>query len=110
METPPRFDRVCSILQPTQTVSASGGPLESFSAVKTTWCRREDNSGKEVREASSKRAMSDAVFSIRYLAYPALTTQNRVQCESRTYEINALTEYGRRQFWRIFATEIEGQV
>lgn len=107
-ETTPRFDRLCTILAPVSIVDSDGAPTESFEAYRTVWCRREDRGGRERRDSGAKRSESDCLFTIRYLGVPTLTTKHRVNCEGRTYEIEALSEGGRRQFWRIFASEVEG--
>jgi SPP1 family predicted phage head-tail adaptor len=105
---PKPFDRRVEILTPTTARDAAGGSVETYTALKTVWCRREDTGGREVRTSDSLRGEADAVFTIRW--FSGLLSTMRLYCENREYDITSPPEeMGRRQFWRISASEREGQ-
>lgn len=103
------FDRKCSVLGPTVTVDASGGPVETYAVVKgPVWCRRDDTGGREVRVAGALRGESDCRFTLRW--YDGLSSDMRIRCEGRTYDIiSPPIEVGRRQYWVVECAEREGQ-
>lgn len=103
-----QLDRRCSVLSPTTTRDDSGGPVVAYVIDKTIWCRRDDAGGREVRTSDALRSESDCVFTFRWFA--TLTSEQRILCEGRTYDITSPpSEVGRRQFWRVEASERQGQ-
>ena len=105
--TRPQLDRRASILTPTTTRDADGGPVETFAATATRWCRRDEAGGREIRVAGQLRAETSALFTFRYFA--GLTVKHRILCEGRTWDIVAINEGGRRQWLRVQTREREGQ-
>jgi SPP1 family predicted phage head-tail adaptor len=104
----PRLDRICLILAEASAKDSDGAPLRTFAPVKTTYCHRLDRGGRERRDSGAKRFDSDCEFTIRFISIPNLTTKHRISCDGRIYEIESLSEVGRRQFWRVAASEVEG--
>lgn len=103
------LDRRVSVLTPTVTRDTDGGPVTTYTATRTVWCNREDTGGREVRTSDALRAEADAVFLLRW--FSGLNSTNRLLCEGRTYDITSPpSEVGRRQYWRVLASEREGQV
>lgn len=103
----PRFDRRCAILRPTLTRDADGGPVSTFATLRTVWCRRVDEGGREFRTSGALRAEARALFYTRF--YADISTADRISCEGITYDIVAVSETGRRQGLMIQAAEREGQ-
>lgn len=102
-----QLDRRCTILVPTVTSDAAGGPITTYTEGRRVWCRREDHGGSERRTSDALRSQADAKFQLRW--FPGLTPECRIVCEGRTYDIDGLSEWGRRQWWEIEATEHPGQ-
>ena len=107
MPETPIFDRRATVSTPTQTRDADGGPVLTFATLRTVWCRRVDQGGREFRTSGALRDEATAIFFMRY--YSDIKAKDRITCENRTYEITSPpSEVGRRQQLQIECMEVGG--
>lgn len=105
-----RLDRKGTILVPTTTKDADGYPTTSYAAAAgpARWCRRDDIGGRELRVADALRSEAATVFTFNW--FSGLTSEHRIQCEGRVYDIVAPPkEIGRRIRLEVAARERTAQ-
>lgn len=91
----------------TTTLDAAGGPTQTYTLLRTVWCRREDSRGREGRVGEAVRGQRDAEFRLRW--FDGLDETCRIVCEGKTYDVVSCDEYGRRQWWVVQAAQRKGQ-
>lgn len=105
-----RFDRKATILVPTKGKDAAGYPNTTYAAAAgaARWCRRDDIGGREARVADALRSEAVTVFTFSW--FTGLTSEHRIFCEGRTYDIVAPpVEIGRRMRLEVAARERPAQ-
>jgi SPP1 family predicted phage head-tail adaptor len=107
VRNPLRFDRQATILAPTVSRDADGGPTHTFSSAGTRHCHRRDVTSREYRMAEALRSETTAIFTFRY--FDGLTALHRIRCENRTYDLSPPKEIGRRRYIEVEAKERIGQ-
>ncbi len=90
-----RLDRRVTIRSRTTAADAQGQQIETWSDVDTVWASKRDLRGREYFAAQSMNADVTTVFEMRYRA--DVTVLHRLVCEGLTYDIQDVSEIGRRQ-------------
>jgi SPP1 family predicted phage head-tail adaptor len=98
-----RLDTPITIQSKTVTVDSGGGALETWMDDLVVWAGKADQGGREFRAAGMMLAETTTVFTIRYM--DGLTSENRIRSGSRSYDIVAISEVGRRQ-WLLVQTKL----
>lgn len=88
------LDRRIVIQQRTDTRDAAGEPIPTWSVLDTVWAALEPLQGQELIEAQETNAKRKARFRIRYRT--DVTEKMRVVWDGETWDINAISEIGRR--------------
>jgi SPP1 family predicted phage head-tail adaptor len=86
----PRLDRRVTIQSRALAPDAQGQQIETWSEVATVWASKRDLRGREY----TTNAEVSTTFEIRYRA--DVTVLNRLVCEGITYDIQQVSEIGRR--------------
>lgn len=94
-----RLDRRITIEQYTVTRDSYGGEPKSWSTWATVWAEKRDKKGREYLEQSGEHTERETVFKIRY--QDGLSTDMRILCDGRYYDIIGLAELGRREGWEV---------
>jgi head-tail adaptor len=89
-----RLDRLCTILANTQGRSASGSVIDSWEAIATLWCSKEDKAGSSGTGGGRDNATAMTIFVTRH--YPGVMANMRLTCQGIEYEISHVAEVGRR--------------
>ena len=97
-----RLDRRVTIQARTLTRNAYGEQVETWADVATVWGEKNDLKGREFLAARQLSADITTRFRLRYRA--DVTVQHRLVCEAVTYDINQVSEIGRRAGLDLFAT------
>jgi SPP1 family predicted phage head-tail adaptor len=90
----PRLDRRVTIQSRALAPDAQGQQIEAWSDVATVWAAKRDLRGREYFAAQAENADVSTVFDIRYRA--GVTVLHRLLCEGVTYDIQQVSEIGRR--------------
>jgi SPP1 family predicted phage head-tail adaptor len=90
----PRLDRRVTIQSRALAPDAQGQQIETWSEVATVWASKRDLRGREYYAANTTNAEVSTTFEIRYRA--DVTVLNRLVCEGITYDIQQVSEIGRR--------------
>lgn len=88
------LDRQIIITQQSETVSPSGGVAKSWTPVHTARAEKVELASTESLEAFGNADSGEVVFRIRYIA--DLSTQYRISFEGADYDIESISELGRR--------------
>jgi SPP1 family predicted phage head-tail adaptor len=89
-----RRDRKIIVQRYAETRNAYNEVEKEWADLYTIWAHLKTQSGKEALSAEQVVSSNTAVFNIRY---KSLTTQDRVLCEGRVYDIQSLNELGRKK-------------
>ncbi len=84
-----RHDHRATIQTKTDTVNVGGNVEPMWNDVATRWASLEDTGGRELVRAQKIDATIDAVITLRE-QYDGLTVQDRIEIDSRTFEIKAI--------------------
>lgn len=99
-----KLDRRLIIQRKSITYSDSGEPIETWATLATVWAQARPNRGDErfsVRQLVGTAVMT---FLIRYRSDLALTVEDRLSYDGKTWDIADLRELGRRVGTEIDAT------
>lgn len=92
------LDRRVQVQRLTRTRDLSGGEVETWQAVATTWAARVDPSGRSFFEASSSQEVAAERVTWRVRWMPGLDTTHRVvDALGGLWDVLAVTERGRRE-------------
>jgi SPP1 family predicted phage head-tail adaptor len=80
--------------------------VPEWTNLATVWAHLKTVSGKEALSSEQIVASNTAVFNIRYRT---LTTQDRVLCEGKVYQIESLNELGRKKELELICTTRENE-
>lgn len=89
-----KLDRVITVTRESETVSASGSVLKNWAPIATVRAELVQLHTMEAMTGFGESDFGDAVFRIRYLS--GLETSNRVRFEGEVFDIDGITEIGRR--------------
>ena len=98
---PGRLDRRITIQSLTQTQGKYGELLDTWSDFATVWANKNEDGGREFAAARQVNAEISTQFQIRYLE--GLSAKMRILCDGRYYDIDRISEVGRRERLNIFA-------
>lgn len=90
-----RLDRRLTIQSRTTAADAQGQQIETWSDVATVWASKRDLRGREYFAANATNADVSTTFEIRYRS--DVTVLHRVVCEGTTYDVQQVSEIGRRE-------------
>src|SRR5918992_2353622 len=96
-------DRV-TLQQNTPTQDAGGAPVDSWADVATVWAAIEPLTGREFFDAA--RVVADVTHRLRIRYRADVTEKMRAIQGSRTFDISAVLEVGRRRELHLMAREI----
>lgn len=96
------LDRRIVIQTNTPAQDGYGEPVASWSTLATVWARYEALTGRERFVADQVAAEIDARFTIRYRS--DVTPKQRVTWDSKTWDIAAVLEEGRREALHLLCT------
>jgi SPP1 family predicted phage head-tail adaptor len=99
-----RRDKKVTIQRMTQGRNSYNEIVPEWTNLYTVWAHLKTLSGKEALSSEQIVASNTAVFNIRYRF---LTTQDRVLCEGRIYQIESLNELGRKKELDLICTTRE---
>ena len=100
---PGRLDRLVTIQTRSTTADAYGTPVETWTDTATVWCGvvyPKTGSGEQYYDAVAI-ATTTTEFTIRYRAIDAAS--NRLKYESEIYDIERISEIGRRNYTLVTA-------
>lgn len=89
-----KMDRRVTIQSRSTAADAQGQQIETWTAVATVWASKRDLRGREYFAAQAVNADVNTVFEIRHRT--DVTVLHRVVCEGVTYDIQQVSEIGRR--------------
>ena len=99
-----RLDRRITLRTYTESQNAFGEVRTNYEDLATVWAKIEYKAASEQFHAHRETAKSTIFFTIRYRS-DFFDKKNQIVFESRTYDIEAVREMGRRQYLEIEATE-----
>ncbi len=102
------YDRRIDILQPVTTTDSYGQPVESFELLKAVWANVNHKGGREGFYARQVVATGEVVFKIRYTT--GITEKMLINHDSKTYDIAAIAETGRRNGLEITAVARDNKI
>jgi SPP1 family predicted phage head-tail adaptor len=95
-----QLDRRVRLERPVETLSPSGSPVTTWQLVATVWAGKRDTTAREYFSADSTRAEGDTVWTIRWR--DGVQNKWRLVHGSDVYDIEGLSEIGRRQWITLF--------
>jgi len=95
-----QLDRRVTIQRRTLTRNGKGESIESFADLATIWAQRLDIRAREFFAGQQLQGDVNTRFRIRYR--DDVTVLDRLVCEGRTYDIQQVSEIGRREGLEIF--------
>lgn len=98
------LDRRLEIQRKTVTQSSSGEPVETWATLATVWAQKLPDRGQERHATRQLVGSAVMMFRTRYRADLALTVQDRLVFDGKTWDIHDIREIGRRVFTEIDAT------
>lgn len=98
------LDRRLEIQRKTVTQSSSGEPVETWATLATVWAQKLPDRGQERHATRQLVGSAVMMFRTRYRADLALTVQDRLVFDGKTWDIHDVREIGRRAFTEIDAT------
>lgn len=90
-----KLDRQITIERQTETVAVSGAVSKDWAVTATVRAELVQQSAEEFLSGFGEADKGGAVFRIRYMA--GITTADRVGYDGAVYDINEVTELGRRR-------------
>lgn len=79
-----------TVLVPTVTRSADGGPVNSYATLVSTWCSRYDKGSREFRITGATTDETTSIFTARWTQTLAgVKGSYRIEQEGRTWEVTA---------------------
>lgn len=97
-----RLDRRIIIQEDTPTQDTYGDETSTWSTFATVWANVKSKSGKEYFNSDQVVAERSRIFKIRYL--PGVNEQMRISYDSNFYDIQTVSEIGRKEGMEIIAT------
>lgn len=88
------LDREITITRQTETVSESGGVSKVWTPLHTLRAEKVEFTATETLEAFGNANAGQVVFTMRYV--DGIKVADRVLCDGVNFEIEAITELGRR--------------
>lgn len=98
------LDRRLEIQRKVVTLSGSGAPIETWSTLATVWAQKLPDRGQERHATRQLIGTAVMMFRMRWRADLALTVQDRLVFDGKTWDIHDIREIGRRLFAEIDAT------
>jgi SPP1 family predicted phage head-tail adaptor len=98
------LDRRVAIQRKTVTESASGEPIETWAPLATVWAQILPDRGRERHATRQLIGTAVTMLRTRYRADLALTVQDRLVFDGKTWDIHDVREIGRHDFHEIDAT------
>jgi len=96
------LDRRITIYSHTDTQSATGEPIRSWSLIRTCWAFVELAGGSETIIGNTPTVRSDKTFTIRYSS--VINENVRIEFEGQKYNIQHIEEIDRKRYMKISAT------
>lgn len=96
-----KLDRLIAIEQKTITKDSYGADIETWDTLVNVWAEKKDARGREFFSAAQVTSEIDTLFRIRYL--DIITTQMRINYDSKIYDIYSIAEIGRGEGLEIMA-------
>lgn len=97
-----RLDRLITIQVKTSTEDSFGEMIETWATLAEVWAELKYLRGSEWFAAQQEGASVDVIFRIRYR--DDVTPLNVIVYDSRTYDISAVLELGRREGLELYAS------
>lgn len=99
-----KLDRRIEIQRKAVTYDTDGSPIEGWSTLATVWAQQRPNRGAERFAVRQVVGTAVITFQMRYRADLALTNQDRIVYDGKTWDIADLREIGRGVVTEIDAT------
>ena len=99
------LDRRVTFENPTKTANNYGEETLDWSTYKTVWAKIDWKGGGENEESEKLTATSKVVFHVRNIDLANLTTETRINYDSKYYYVRAINEIGREQFFEIMTEQ-----
>lgn len=99
-----KLDRQIVIQRKSVTYATDGSPINSWSTLATVWAQQRPNRGDERFAVRGLVGKAVITFQMRYRADLALTNQDRIVYDGKTWDIADVREIGRHVVTEIDAT------
>lgn len=96
-----RLDRRIELQASTATTDTFGAQTLAWESLGKRWARRDDNGGAETTQAGELVAINRVVYTLRY--EPGLTARLRIVDDGQTYDIDNVSEIGRKHGLKLTA-------